>query len=92
MSTTSIHVGARPTNLARRCILNRTGNYTEVLQLQPVEALPGFVELQVLSVLRDARDPQEEQVRYRTVLPPDGLQSLLALLEGWPGLRRHGEG
>lgn len=89
---TSIHAGARPANLARRCVLNRTENYTEVLQLQPVEALPGCVEVQVLGTLRDAREPQAERVRYRTVVPSEGLQSLLALLQAWPGLRPNGEG
>jgi hypothetical protein len=78
---TSIQAGARPANGARRCVLNRTGNYTEILQLRPLEALRGCVELQVLSVLAESRAPQAERVRYRTVLPRECLAALSELLD-----------
>jgi hypothetical protein len=90
--STAIHAGTRPANPARRCVLHRTGNYTEFLELRPLDALPGHVELHVLSALRDARDPQEERVRYATVLPLDALRSLHALLSTWPGVREPLEG
>jgi hypothetical protein len=80
---TSIHAGARPANETRRCVLNRTENYAEILQLRPLEALPGCVELQVLSVLAGTHDSQAERVRYRTVLPRQSLAAVRDLLEAW---------
>jgi hypothetical protein len=66
----------------RRCVLNCTENYTEILQLRSLEALPGCLELQILSILRDARDGAAEQVRCRTILSADGVRALQDLLAG----------
>jgi hypothetical protein len=49
--------------------------------LRPLEAYPKHVELLITSVWKGARDPGEQQVRFRAVLADEALTQLQVLLD-----------
>jgi hypothetical protein len=79
--TVSIRPGAPLAPHSLRCVLNRTENYLETLVLTPLEVPPGSFELQVVSQLREARDPEAEHVRWRSIVRGEVLRSLRETLE-----------
>lgn len=58
------------------CDIVSTAVYRETVRLKPIEALPGEFEFRVTSTLATARNPDEEQTRYRTTVSRDALLRL----------------
>jgi hypothetical protein len=61
-------------------VLNHNAVYTETLRVRPLDALPGSLELVVVSRLATARQPDAEQVRWRSVISAARLRTLAQAL------------
>lgn len=62
-------------------LLAETANFREVLELRPCGAVHGLVELRVVTWYADAKQPEEQQVRFRAIVGPQGLIQLRDALE-----------
>lgn len=63
-----------------QCILAETGDYTQSLTVNSVDALPSHVELSLSSVLRTAKDPEAEQIIHRVLVDKALLPDVIAAL------------
>lgn len=61
-------------------VLNHNAVYTETLRVRPLDALPGSLEMVVVSRLATARQPDAEHVCWRIVISAARLRTLAAAL------------
>lgn len=65
------------------CRLNASQDYASNIEIRPVQGLPGYSLVQVTSHWARARQPQEEQVRFKTLVTRDDLKALQASIAAY---------